>query len=62
MSDGYIVNSLAKIGDKRAVPVLKKYLMMPLEKSQIPPKNAAWALYKITKKSYKYGSSVANLL
>ena len=49
-----IVNSLGLIGDRRAVPVLKKYLMKPPKYSGVFPGNVAYALYLITGKSYKY--------
>ena len=51
---GEIINSLALIGDRRAVPVLKKYLKKPPKYSFVFPGNVADALYQITGKSYKY--------
>lgn len=50
-----IVSALAKIKDKRAVPVLKKFLKKrPKDCGAQFHKNVAWALYQITGKSYKY--------
>ena len=49
-----IVIALGLIGDRRAVPVLKKYLKKPPKHSEVFPGNVAWALYQITGKSYKY--------
>lgn len=49
-----IINSLGQIGDKRAVPVLKKYLKKPLTNSEVFTGNVAHALYRITGKSYEY--------
>jgi hypothetical protein len=49
-----IVNSLGLIGDKRAVPVLKKYLKKPLKNREVFTENVAHALYLITGKSYEY--------
>jgi hypothetical protein len=49
-----IINSLGLIGDKRAVPVLKKYLKKPLKNSEVFTGNVAHALYQITGKSYEY--------
>ncbi len=51
---GEIINSLGLIGDKRAVPVLKKYLKKPPKNSAVFTQNVAYALYQITGKSYKY--------
>jgi hypothetical protein len=51
---GEIINSLGLIGDKRAVPVLKKYLKKPPKYSFVFTGNVAYALYQITGKSYKY--------
>ncbi len=49
-----IINSLGLIGDKRAVPVLKKYLKKPPKGMAVFTENVAYALYQITGKSYKY--------
>jgi hypothetical protein len=49
-----IINSLGLIGDKRAVPVLKRYLKKPLRNSEVFTGNVAHALYQITGKSYEY--------
>ena len=49
-----IVTSLGLIGDKRAVPVLKKYLKRPLGNDEVFTGNVAHALYLITGKSYVY--------
>ena len=49
-----IVTSLGLIGDKRAVPVLKKYLKRPLSNEEVFTGNVAHALYLITGKSYLY--------
>ena len=49
-----IINSLGLIGDRRAVPVLKKYLQKPPKNSAVFTGNVAYALYQITGKSYKY--------
>lgn len=49
-----IIVALGLIGDKRAVPVLKKYLKKPPKNSGVFTDNVAWALYQITGKSYKY--------
>ena len=49
-----IVTSLGLIGDKRAVPVLKKYLKRPLSNEELFTGNVAHALYLITGKSYLY--------
>ena len=49
-----IITSLGLIGDKRAVPVLKKYLKKPPKGSAVFTRNVAWALYQITGKAYKY--------
>ena len=49
-----IVTSLGLIGDKRAVPVLKKYLKRPLRNEEVFTGNVAHALYLITGKSYLY--------
>ncbi len=49
-----IISSLGLIGDKRAVPVLKKYLKKPPKNSAVFTQNVAYALYRITGKSYKY--------
>lgn len=50
-----IVSALANIKDKRAVPVLKKFLKkQPKDGGAFFTKNVAWALYQITGKSYKY--------
>jgi hypothetical protein len=49
-----IVNSLGLIGDKRAVPVLKKYLKKPLRNDVVFTGNVAHALYLITGESYEY--------
>ena len=49
-----IVTSLGLIGDKRAVPVLKKYLRWPLSNDEVFTGNVAHALYLITGKSYLY--------
>jgi len=49
-----IVTSLGLIGDKRAVPVLKKYLKRPLRNDDVFTGNVAHALYLITGKLYEY--------
>lgn len=49
-----IINSLGLIGDKRAVPVLKKYLKKPLKNSEVFTGNVAHALYQITGQTYEY--------
>jgi hypothetical protein len=49
-----IVTSLGEIGDKRAVPVLKKYLKRPLRNDKVFTGNVAHALYLITGKLYEY--------
>lgn len=49
-----IIVALGNIGDKRAVPVLKKYLKKSPKNSEVFAGNVAWALYQITGKSYKY--------
>ncbi|MFN0139926.1 MAG: hypothetical protein ACKVQW_07540 [Pyrinomonadaceae bacterium] len=50
-----IVTALAKIKDKRAVPVLKKFLKKrPTDGGAFFTQNVAWALYQITGRSYKY--------
>ena len=49
-----IVTSLGRIGDRRAVPVLKKYLKRPLSNDEVFTGNVAHALYLITGKSYEY--------
>src|SRR5688572_13393658 len=49
-----IVTSLGRIGDKRAVPVLKKYLKTPLSNDEVFTGAVADALYLITGKSYQY--------
>ena len=49
-----IINSLGLIGDKRAVPVLKKYLKKPLKNREVFTGNVAHALYQITGKLYEY--------
>ena len=49
-----IVTSLGLIGDKRAVPVLEKYLKKPLSNDVVFTGNVAQALYQITGKSYEY--------
>ena len=49
-----IVTSLGLIGDKRAVPVLKKYLKRPLSNAEVFTGNVAHALYLITGESYLY--------
>jgi hypothetical protein len=49
-----VVNSLGQIGDKRAVPVLEKYLKRPLTNDKVFTGNVAHALYLITGKSYRY--------
>jgi hypothetical protein len=49
-----IVTALGLIGDRRAVPVLKKYLKEPPENSAVYTGSVAWALYQITGRSYKY--------
>jgi hypothetical protein len=46
-----IINSLGLIGDKRAVPVLRKYLR---NNSEVFSGNVAHALYQITGESYEY--------
>ncbi|HSS21560.1 MAG TPA: hypothetical protein VLL54_15915 [Pyrinomonadaceae bacterium] len=51
---GEIINSLGIIGDQRAVPVLKKYLLKPPRQSQVFGGNVAHALYQLTGKSYSY--------
>lgn len=51
---GAIITALGLIGDKRAVPVLKKYLKKPLKNSEVFTGNVAHALYQITGKSYQY--------
>ena len=51
---GEIVTSLGRIGDKRAVPVLKKYLKTPLSNDEVFTGAVADALYLITGKSYTY--------
>ena len=51
---GEIINALGLIGDKRAVPILKKYLKKPPKNSEVFTGNVAYALYQITGKSYKY--------
>jgi HEAT repeat protein len=51
---GEIINSLGLIGDWRAVPVLKKYLKKPPKNSVVFTGNVAYALDRITGKSYKY--------
>jgi hypothetical protein len=45
---------LGLIGDKRAVPVLKKYLKRPLSNDEVFTGNVAHALYLITGKLYEY--------
>ena len=49
-----IVASLGLIGDKRAVPVLKKYLKRPLNNEDVFTGNVAHALYLLTGKTYRY--------
>jgi len=49
-----IINSLASIGDKRAVPVLKKYLKKPLVNRDVFTGSVADALYQITGKAFEY--------
>ncbi|HZI85421.1 MAG TPA: HEAT repeat domain-containing protein [Pyrinomonadaceae bacterium] len=49
-----IVASLGLIGDKRAVPVLKKYLKRPLRNDEVFTGNVAHALYLITGQSHVY--------
>jgi hypothetical protein len=49
-----IVTSLGRIGDRRAVPVLEKYLKAPLSNDEVFTGNVAHALYLITGKSYEY--------
>ena len=49
-----IVTSLGRIGDRRAVPVLEKYLKTPLSNDEVFTGNVAHALYLITGKSYEY--------
>lgn len=49
-----IVTSLGLIGDKRAVPILKKYLKRPLSNDDVFTGNVAHALYLITGKSHVY--------
>src|ERR1700730_9893484 len=49
-----IINSLGLIGDKRAVPVLKKYLKKPLTNRKVFTGTVAHALYQITGESYEY--------
>ena len=51
---GEIITALGLIGDRRAVPVLKKYLKKPPRGSDVYTGNVAYALYQITGKSYKY--------
>jgi hypothetical protein len=51
---GAIINALGLIGDKRAVPVLKRYLRRPLKNDQVFTGNVAHALYLITGKLYEY--------
>lgn len=48
-----IVTSLGLIGDKRAVPVLKKFLR-PVRNKAVDTGSVAHALYLITGKSYRY--------
>jgi len=49
-----IVYALGEIGDKRAVPALKRYLMKSFKDRQISTKNVAYALYLNTGRLYKY--------
>ncbi len=49
-----IITALGLIGDKRAVPVLRKYLKKPLTNREVYTGNVAYALYQITGKSYEY--------
>jgi hypothetical protein len=49
-----IINSLGLIGDKGAVPVLKKYLKKPLTNREVFTGTVVHALYQITGKSYEY--------
>jgi hypothetical protein len=49
-----IVTSLGMIGDKRAVPVLEKYLKGKLSNDEVFTGNVAHALYLITGKSHEY--------
>ena len=50
-----IVNSLGQIGDRRAVPVLKKYLIkQPKSSKGVYAGTVAHALYMLTGKSYEY--------
>ena len=51
---GAIITALGLIGDKRAVPVLRKYLKKPLTNREVFTGNVAHALYQITGKSYEY--------
>ena len=49
-----IVSSLGQIGDKRAVPVLKKYLKRPLNNEEVFTGSVAHVLYLLTGKTYAY--------
>src|ERR1044072_1369399 len=49
-----IVNAMGRIGAKRAVRVLKKYLKEPPKNSEVYPGAVAYALFQINGKSYKY--------
>ncbi|HXD32982.1 MAG TPA: hypothetical protein VN643_17795 [Pyrinomonadaceae bacterium] len=49
-----IVESLGSIGDRRAVPVLEKYLKKPPKNAHLVAQNVVHALYRITGKSYRY--------
>jgi PBS lyase HEAT-like repeat-containing protein len=49
-----IITALGLIGDKRAVPVLKKYLKKPLSNDVVFTGTVAHALYQLTGKSYEY--------
>lgn len=49
-----LVNALGSIGDRRAVPALKGYLKRSAADTEVFGGNAAYALYQITGKSYKY--------
>jgi hypothetical protein len=51
---GAIITALGLIGDKRAVPVLKRYLKKPLKNREVFTGNVAHALYQITGKSHEY--------
>jgi hypothetical protein len=51
---GEIITALGLIGDKRAVPALKRYLKKPPAHSEVFPGNVAFALYQLTGRSYKY--------